>query len=198
MKVNTRDVIAGGLLVLVAAVALWLNADHTLGSARRMGPGYMPMLVLWLLLALGAIVLVLGLSNGPNPLEKWSTLEVATAVGSAVTTLVVTMVLDRMGVGQGTWRQLGFGLLAGMLVLSIAPGWRALGLPHAAFAIFGLALEPLGLIIAMSLCIVLAALADRDHTPLGVVGMVVFLCVLSWFVFVRELDIRVPLWPTII
>ena len=197
MKVNARDVIAGGLLVLFAAVALWLNADHTLGTARRMGPGYMPMLVLWLQLGLGAFVLVLGLGNGPDPLENWTNLEVATAVGGAITTVVVTMVLENMGVGQGTWRQLGFGLLAGTLVLGIAPGWRPLGVVHAAFAIFGLSLEPLGLIVAMTLCILLASLADRDHTPLGVAGMVVVLCVLCWFVFIRELDIRVPLWPTI-
>ena len=197
MKVNTKDIIAGGLLVLVAVVGLWLNTEHTLGSARRMGPGYMPMLVLWLQLGLGAIVLLLGLGNGPDPLEHWTKQEIVTAIAGSVTFVVVTALLQNMGVGQGNWRQLGFGLLAGLLVLSIAPGWRPIGLVHAAFAIFGLALEPLGLIIALTLCIVLAALADKDHTPLGVVGMVVFLCVLSWAVFIWQLDIRVPLWPTI-
>ncbi len=198
MKVNARDVVAGGLLVLFAAVALWLNGDHALGTARRMGPGYMPMLVLWLLLGLGAVVVALALRGGPDPLARWTTLEVATAMGGAMVAVVVTAVLGEMGVGQGTWRQLGGGLLAGLLVLSIAPGWRPLGLVHAAFAIFALALEPLGLIAALTLCIVLSALADRDHTPLGVLGMVVFLCVLSWAVFVWQLDIRVPLWPTVI
>ena len=197
MKMTTRDVVAGGLLVLFAAVALWLNLDHTLGSARRMGPGYMPMLVLWLLLGLGGIVTLAGLTSGPEPLERWSRLEVLTAIAGAIVAVVVTWVLQNAGVGQGTWRQLGIGMLAGLLVLSIAPYWRPLGLVHAAMALFGLLLEPLGLIISLSLATVLASFADREHKPLGVLGLVVFLCVMCWAVFIWQLDIRVPVWPTI-
>ena len=65
----------------------------------------------------------------------------------------------------------------------------------AAFALFGLVLEPLGLMLAIALSVVLAALADETHKPLGVAGLVVFLCVLCWAVFIYELDIRVPVWP---
>jgi hypothetical protein len=28
-----------------------------------------------------------------------------------------------------------------------------------------------------------------------VIGMCIFLCVLCWLVFIKELDIRVPVWP---
>jgi hypothetical protein len=30
---------------------------------------------------------------------------------------------------------------------------------------------------------------------LGVAGLIAFLCALCWAIFIRYLDIRVPLWP---
>ena len=67
MKINAKDVASGALLILFAAVGLWLNQDHTLGSARRMGPGYMPMLVFWIQVGLGVVVLVHGLLQRARP-----------------------------------------------------------------------------------------------------------------------------------
>ena len=198
MKLNAKDIISGGLLVALAAIGLWLNLDHTLGSARRMGPGYMPMLVFWLLLGLGAIVVLLGFGNGPDPLERWTKLEVVTTILGAAAGIIVWQVMERTGLGTASWAQIGFGFLVGLLIMAIAPGWRPLALVHAAMAVFGLALEPLGLIVSLVLMIVLAALADREHTPLGVAGMTVFLCVMAWAVFIWQLDIRIPLWPTIL
>ena len=60
-----------------------------------------------------------------------------------------------------------------------------------------LLLERGGLMLTIAATVVVAAFADRDHRPLGVLGTVVFLMVLCWWIFIRELDIRVPLWPQI-
>ena len=49
--------------------------------------------------------------------------------------------------------------------------------------------------LAITVSVVLSAFADETHTPKGVAGLVVFLCVLCWAVFIYELDIRVPVWP---
>jgi hypothetical protein len=146
MKINAKDVASGILLIAVAAAGLWLNQDHTLGTARRMGPGYMPMLVFWIQMALGAIVLGLGLVNGPDPLERWA--------------------------------------------------WRELVLILASLCVFALLLEKGGLFLAIAATVVVSALADRTHKPLGVLGLVAFLIALCWFVFIRELDIRVNIWPS--
>ncbi|WP_270936037.1 hypothetical protein [Falsiroseomonas oryzae] len=193
MKLNTKDLIGGGLLVLVAVVGLWLNQDHTLGTARRMGPGYMPMLSFWILLGLGAIVVLSGLFNGPDPLDKWTPLEIY-AVPLGVVAFFIGYYLAGM-VGFTGWYPLGFGALAGCLAFSVAPGWRPLGLVHAGMAVFGLMLEQFGLMVSIVGCVIVASLADPTHRVKGVLGMIVFLCVLCWFVFIRELDIRVPLWP---
>jgi hypothetical protein len=145
MKINAKDVVSGLLLMTVAAAGLWLNQDHTLGSARRMGPGYMPMLTFWLLLGLGGIIFAIGLFNGPDRLERWA--------------------------------------------------WRELLLVLAALATFALILEKAGLFLTLAVTIGIASLADHTHRPRGVLGLMVFLIALCWWVFIRELDIRIDVWP---
>jgi hypothetical protein len=93
------------------------------------------------------------------------------------------------------WNSLGIGIFVGCMVPSIVKSWRPLFLISAAFALFGLMLEPLGLMAAIASAVILSAFGDETHTPKGVVGLVVFLCSLCWAVFIYELDIRVPVWP---
>jgi hypothetical protein len=193
MKLNTKNLISGGLLVLIAVVGLWLNQDHNLGTARRMGPGYMPMLTFWLLAGLGALVVVGALFNGPDPLDDWTKLEILAVPFALVAGFVVFFIARSVGfVG---WYPLGFGLLGACLAISVAPGWRPIGLVHAGMAVFGLMLDQFGLMISIVCAVVVATLAEPTHRPKGVLGLVIFLCVLCWWVFIRELDIRVPVWP---
>jgi hypothetical protein len=193
MKLNTKNLISGGLLVLIAVVGLWLNQDHNLGTARRMGPGYMPMLTFWLLAGLGALVIVGALFNGPDPLDDWTKLEILAVPFALVAGFVVFFIARSVGfVG---WYPLGFGLLGACLAISVAPGWRPIGLVHAGMAVFGLMLDQFGLMISIVCAVVVATLAEPTHRPKGVLGLVIFLCVLCWWVFIRELDIRVPVWP---
>src|SRR5262245_64287531 len=56
-----RDVLAGLMFVGVALFGLWLSRDYPIGTALRMGTGYVPRLLCWILLGLGAVVLVQGL-----------------------------------------------------------------------------------------------------------------------------------------
>jgi len=145
MKISAKDLAAGLLLVGFAVAGLWLNLDHTLGTARRMGPGYMPMLTFGVLAAIGAAVVIMSLFSGPDPLERWA--------------------------------------------------WRELLLVLLALTVFGVMLEWAGLFLTLAVTIGISALADRTHKPLGVLGLIIFLMALCWFVFIRELDIRVNLWP---
>jgi hypothetical protein len=193
MKLNTKDLIGGGMLLLIAVIGYWLNQDHTLGTPRRMGPGYMPMLTFWLLGGLGALVMGLGLFSGPDPLAKWTKLEIV-AVPFAIITFFIVYPIAR-SIGFPGWYPLGFGLLGACFALSVAPGWRPIGLVHAGMAVFGLMLEQFGLMASIAATVVVAAFAEPTHRVKGVIGMLLFLCVLCWWVFIRELDIRVPLWP---
>src|SRR5712692_4616875 len=56
-----KDVLAGLLFCAVALLGLFLSRDYPIGTALRMGTGYVPRLLCWILLGLGILVLVQGL-----------------------------------------------------------------------------------------------------------------------------------------
>jgi hypothetical protein len=60
-----KNVLAGLLFIAVAALGLWISRNYPIGSALRMGTGYMPRLLCWILLGLGAVILVQGLREVP-------------------------------------------------------------------------------------------------------------------------------------
>ncbi len=196
MKLNTKDLISAAILIGFAVVGLWLNTDHTMGTARRMGPGYMPWLAFVILLGLGGIVLLLGLFNGPDPIAKWTGPEIGFLfAGVAVGTVVGIGASKVGGWPSAGWNALGLGMFAGCMTVAVVKSWRPLFLVSAAFALFGVLLEPFGLMATIATCVILASFADETHTPKGVAGLVLFLCALCWAVFIYELDIRVPVWP---
>lgn len=196
MKLNTKDLVSAAILIGLAAVGLWLNLDHSMGSARRMGPGYMPWLAFMILLGLGCIVLLFGLFNGPDPIPMWTGAEIGfLLLGVAAGTVAGQAAAAAGGwLGSG-WNPLGIGMFAGSMVVSIVKSWRPLFLVTAAFSLFGVLLETLGLMASIAIAVILSAFADPTHRPKGVIGLVLFLCVLCYAVFIYELDIRVPVWP---
>ena len=65
-----KDVLAGLLFMGIAAFGLWVSRGYPVGTASRMGTGYMPRLLLWLLLGLGGSILALGLWKGDLTLKR--------------------------------------------------------------------------------------------------------------------------------
>jgi hypothetical protein len=59
---RSKDFWAGMTFILLGGLALWIGQDYAVGTARRMGPGYFPALLGWILCILGAIVAVRGLA----------------------------------------------------------------------------------------------------------------------------------------
>jgi hypothetical protein len=55
------DFYSGLLLVAAAACSMWLVSDLDVGSAREMGPAYFPLMVAFLLAAMGLILIGKGL-----------------------------------------------------------------------------------------------------------------------------------------
>ena len=67
-----RDIVAGTLFVLIGACALLAGRGYPVGSAMRMGPGYFPMLLGWLLIVLGALVGVRAVRRSDWQPVAWS------------------------------------------------------------------------------------------------------------------------------
>src|SRR5436305_11179994 len=55
-----KNVLAGLMFIAIAALGLWMSLDYPIGTALRMGTGYVPRLLCWILLGLGAVVLLQG------------------------------------------------------------------------------------------------------------------------------------------
>lgn len=80
---NQRDFYAGLLFVLFGVVALAVAADYPMGSALRMGPGYLPTLLGGTLLLLGLLTQARALFSHVNTTTPWM-LRPALVVLSAV------------------------------------------------------------------------------------------------------------------
>jgi Ca2+/Na+ antiporter len=115
--------------------------------------------------------------------------------------------LNRMGPGFFP-RMLSFGMI-GLGVLSVLRGLpelaaangsgvrfdRSMVLIPACMAVFGLSVEPLGLILALALTIALAGLAHRQARLKEVAISIAFLIALSVLIFVVILKLPLHLWP---
>jgi len=113
----------------------------------------------------------------------------------------------RMGPGYfplllgGVLAGLGLILIARSVVIDGEPLPRFHVLPlmviAAAVCLFGLALEPLGLVVSLALLVVLAACAGQPFRPLETVALAAALIVFSVGVFVYALGLPLPVWPSL-
>ncbi|MDN3546192.1 MAG: tripartite tricarboxylate transporter TctB family protein [Roseateles asaccharophilus] len=77
-----------------------------------------------------------------------------------------------------------------------AIAWRPLGVIVGAIVLFGWALPHLGMVIALPLLVVIAAMAGDEFKWLEALLTAAFLTVGSWVIFVWGLNLVIPLWPT--
>jgi putative tricarboxylic transport membrane protein len=135
-----KNVLAGALFMSIAVLGLWLSRDYPIGTALRMGTGYVPRLLCWVLLALGACVLVQGLREAPGGQGEqvrvgWRPLIlVTTSLALFALTLerlgLVVAILLLTGVGAYAARRRGLleTLLAALVLIALSWGIFIVGL----------------------------------------------------------------------
>jgi len=64
-----KNVLAGLMFIAIAALGLWVSRNYPVGTALRMGTGYVPRLLCWILMGLGAAILIQGLREKDAPPE---------------------------------------------------------------------------------------------------------------------------------
>ena len=133
------DVAAGLLFIAIAAFGLWVSHDYAVGTALRMGTGYMPRLLCWMLLGLGAIILTQGLRAPAEPLRSrpsaWR------AVISVTAGLVVFgLSIERLGLVLAIVLLTGIGAFATRALRPIETAIAAAALVALSWAVFILGL----------------------------------------------------------
>ncbi|MBK5959038.1 hypothetical protein CCR97_12580 [Rhodoplanes elegans] len=133
-----RDVLAGLLFVAIAGFGLWLSQDYPIGTARRMGTGYVPRLLCWILLGLGAVVAFRGfMAAGAERSEFPIGREAARPVILVFLALVVFGVsLERLGLVLSILLLVAIGTLAGRGLRVAEAALAAVFLVGLAWAVF--------------------------------------------------------------
>jgi putative tricarboxylic transport membrane protein len=67
---NPQDFWAGLLFLIVACLALWFGRNYTFGTATKMGPGYMPTVLSWALVLIGAFLSLRAFALDGPPIER--------------------------------------------------------------------------------------------------------------------------------
>jgi hypothetical protein len=109
-----KDVLAGLLFIAVAALGLWLSRDYPIGTALRMGTGYVPRLLCWLLLGLGAIILVQGLREAQDarPLSSADVSALRPVVFVTASLVIFGLSIERLGLVVSILLLIGVGAVA--------------------------------------------------------------------------------------
>ena len=108
---SSQDFCTGCAFIAFGAATVVLASDYPLGSAARMGPGYFPTVLGWLLAAIGALVLLKSLAStgggSVGRLNPWLLLRLLVAIaafalllnplGLVATTVIVVMLAASAG-----------------------------------------------------------------------------------------------------
>jgi len=102
---SPQDLGAGLVFIAIGAAGIFFGRDLTYGSAARMGPGYFPTILSYVIIAIGLVIALRGFSlEGPSieriPLRPISLVVISIlafgflieVIGLALTTIVLTFI----------------------------------------------------------------------------------------------------------
>ena len=66
----SKDFLSGLMFIAFGLIAIYFGQKLAQGTAVRMGPGYVPRMLSYILLGLGGLICVVALVSGSEPVEK--------------------------------------------------------------------------------------------------------------------------------
>ena len=137
---SPQDLGAGVVFILIGAAGLIFGQELRFGTAARMGPGYFPIVLSFLIIALGLIVAGRGLAADGPAVEKFHVRPISfviiaivasgfllNSVGLALTAIIVTLIAAYARPGVNLRETLLLG--AGLAVFTVIVFVYALGQP---------------------------------------------------------------------
>jgi putative tricarboxylic transport membrane protein len=138
-----KNVLAGLMFIAVAALGLFLSRNYPVGTALRMGTGYVPRLLCWVLGALGVLTVIQGvLGPGESVTSEHASSPWRAIVFVTLSILIFAFTIERLGFVIAAALLIIVGALAGrnmrplevaltgvlLIVLTVATFVRGLGL----------------------------------------------------------------------
>ena len=76
----SKDFLSGLMFIGFGLIAIYFGRNLAMGTTVRMGPGYVPHMLAYIMMALGGIVSVVALITGSEPVErpKWKPITMVT------------------------------------------------------------------------------------------------------------------------
>src|SRR5258706_14096329 len=94
-----KNVRAGLMFIVISILGLWISRNYPVGTALRMGTGYMPRLLLWCLFLLGGVIFLQGLREMDAPVGRdgsaWERLRPIVFV--TVSMVTFALCIERLG-----------------------------------------------------------------------------------------------------
>jgi hypothetical protein len=107
-----KNVLAGLMFIAIAALGLWMSRDYPIGTALRMGTGYVPRLLCWILMGLGAAIAVQGLREQDAPPERTSWRQLMPIVVVTTSLVAFAMAIEQLGLVLSILLLVGIGAIA--------------------------------------------------------------------------------------
>lgn len=138
---NNRDFFAGLTYIGIGAAGWWMALDYPFGSALRMGPGYFPIVLSWIMIAFGIAIMLMGVKNNEKIKGHWSwraliVLPLSTVVFGYmmeevgfIPAMLVLIPLSAASGKEFKWREI-VPLTIGLTILCTALFIYGLGLPY--------------------------------------------------------------------
>jgi len=191
---NPRDFWGGFALILLGLFALWASRDLPGMHGFAFGPGTAPRMFAFLLMALGAGVMLVGYFTDGPAVERYEIVAptlislsyMFVVSGQGAAPRVVAAVLALAGVVFAVIGLIGprRNLVRGPLFISIS------------IIIFAVTVRPLGLVIASYLSVVAVSVATTEVRWLETLIWSAVLTAFCALLFVYGLNLPFQLWPT--
>ncbi len=111
---NAQDLAAGAMFAAIGVLGLYFGADYPIGRAVRMGPGFVPTGLSWIMIGLGALIALRGLVSNGETLSAWKLRPLLLILGAIV---IFALLIERAGLVAATF---GVVIVAGIAT----PEWR--------------------------------------------------------------------------
>jgi putative tricarboxylic transport membrane protein len=107
-----KNVLAGLMFIAIAALGLWVSRDYPIGTTLRMGTGYVPRLLCWILMGLGAAIAVQGLREKDSPPERTSWRQLLPIVIVTTSLVAFALAIEQVGLVLSILLLVGIGAIA--------------------------------------------------------------------------------------